>query len=686
LAFGSLHLLLGAFAAAQGGAPEQGAKPDERQQIIVTGERVKRSLKDTQSSVAIFNKGDLKQLPALDRLQQLLEFVPNVLQLSSRDTPVIRGQISAGVLAGLPAFLGGARPRTVVQIDGRTITFNEFSNSAEGLWDVDRVEVFRSPQTTTQGVNSIAGAIFITTADPTYRPEARARVIAGEYARRQVSGVLSAPLADDQLAFRVAGDLYRSDAADRMVGPVEGVDLNKDDYGTARVKLLAEPRALPGLRILMTYSQLQSNSPQGEGARPPFSDRRDIPCICGYFKVNVNSLTTQVTYPLSITLESRTTLDWGRTSFRRFAVKGFGQTHIHGRDRSLESVLEWKPSEALDAIAGLALQATDLDQFIDLSVTPFGTGTFEDRQNSSGLFGEVTWRPAAGLSLSGGMRYQSDRKRRIGVLHTAPDLPLDYDKTSLALLPKISAGYDLTKNIRVGVLVEKAYNPGGVTLAPARFAVVQFDPERLWDYEAFIRASFFGGALSVTGNLFYNDIRNAQRTLAICLHTPTGCVGLQEVSNAPRAHSSGAELELSYAAGSRLTLRTSGGWLRTRITRTLLPNDPILGKEFAAAPRFTGVAAIDWKPLANFRISSQVRHNSGFFNDDAETAATRIRPSTTVDARLSWQTGRFTIFGYGQNLFDEFHVTAWGDLPSTPDIEVGTNDPRELGIGIEARF
>ena len=84
---------------------------------------------------------------------------------------MIRGQISAGVLSGLPAFLGGARPRTVVQIDGRTITFNEFQNSAEGPWDVDRVEIFRSPQTTTQGVNSDRRAIFIHTADPTFNWE-----------------------------------------------------------------------------------------------------------------------------------------------------------------------------------------------------------------------------------------------------------------------------------------------------------------------------------------------------------------------------------------------------------------------------------------------------------------------------------------------------------------------------------
>src|SRR4029078_2138556 len=123
----------------------------------------------------------------------------NVLVATSRDAPVIRGQIGVGVLQGLPAFLGGARPRTGMQIDGRTVTFNEFVNSTEGLWDVDHVEVFRTPQTTTQGVNSIAGAIFVNTADPTFKREGRARLVGGTWRRRQASAVVSGPIVGNQL-------------------------------------------------------------------------------------------------------------------------------------------------------------------------------------------------------------------------------------------------------------------------------------------------------------------------------------------------------------------------------------------------------------------------------------------------------------------------------------------------------
>ena len=676
-----------ALAAAQPApiAPAMTQRPPDSE-IVVTGERVKRSLKETAASVIVFEKPQMDSLPAPDRIQQLLALVPNVLAPSSRDMPMIRGQNSAGVLGGLPAFLGGARPRTVVQVDGRTIGFNEFAFSSEGLWDVDHVEVFRSPQTTTQGVNSIAGAIFIHTADPGWRTEARARLIAGQSHRRQASAVVSLPLVDHQLAIRVSGDLYRAHTTNALSGPIAGVDLNKDEYGTARVKLLAEPRAVPGLRVLLTYAHVESEAPQAETARRPFRERRDPVYVFGDFKVSVDSLTGTIALPLGPALQSRTTLGGGETHFARRAPTGFGQTDIQGRDRSIESLLAWDSGGSVSAVGGISWMTMDLDQFIDLSVTPFGTGSFDDRQRSIALFGEATWQAATRLSLIAGMRLQSDTKRRVGVLHTSPDLPLEFDHTDGVFLPKISAAYDLTPAVRVGGMVLRAYNPGGVTLDPGRHQVVRFGAEYLWDYEAFVRADLMGGALTLNGNLFYNDIKDAQRTLDVCFPTPTGCVALSGIANAPRAHSSGAEVEATFRASPTLVLRGAGGLLWTRLTRTLLPTDPILGKEFAGAPRFTGAAAIDWTPLPPLRLSAQVRHSSSYFGDDAQTPDFRITPVTTVDARISWKRGPFTVFAYAQNLFDKFHITSWSDLRDRPMVEVTTNDRREIGAGIDARF
>ncbi len=116
----------------------------------------------------------------------------------------------------MPAFLGGNRPRVTLQVDGRPVSYNELAFGLTGLWDAAKIEVFRSPQTTTQGRNAIAGAIFVETAAPTF--DWHARAIIGDAETRQVSVVFSGPIVPDALAFRAAADLRRSAPASHITG------------------------------------------------------------------------------------------------------------------------------------------------------------------------------------------------------------------------------------------------------------------------------------------------------------------------------------------------------------------------------------------------------------------------------------------------------------------------------------
>lgn len=685
-------LLFGMFAAAAAAqapaAPAVAlANADNPDTIIVTGERTKRSLKETPSSVTVFERKDIERLAAPDRLQQLLQNVPNVLVPTSRDSPVIRGQAALGALGGLPAFLGGARPRTVLQVDGRTLTFSEFLNTPEGIWDVDHVEVFVSPQTTTQGVNSIGGAIFIHTADPTFTPQGRIRAIVGQSRRRQASAVVSEPLIGDQLAFRLSGDVYRSVSSTKMSGPVAGVsDINPDRYWTGRAKLLAEPRAIPGLRVLTTFVHSHSQAPQAELAQPPLRKRRDDSYVFGYIEANVDSVTSLVTYPIAQELESRTTFSRGWLHYRRLAPPGFGQNRIRGKDASFETILDWKPSGRVSAVGGIAYQRFDLDQFINLEAALLGKGTFKDKQPSAGVFGEVTWRATGGLSLTAGARYQSDGKRRTGTLTMSPPLPLDYDATTHAFLPKLSAAFDATDDVRFGVLVQRAYNPGGVTLDPAHQKQLEFRPEYMWDYELFTRATFLEKRLTVNANFFYEALKDAQRELDFDLNSPAGYVGLLQIINEPKAEADGAELSLVARPLQNLSVNAAVGLLKTKVIKGIAINDPFVDKGFFGAPELTANAGLAWEPVHDVHISSQVRRVAGFAGDNFGTAILRTKGFWIADGRASLDTKRFSLFVYGQNLFNTFRIIGWSGPTNIPDLNAELTDPREIGVGIEARF
>lgn len=679
VAFTLVAILAGAQA--QG---EPAVDKGETEEIVVTGERVPRSLKDTASSV-LATTGREIEAQAADRIDQLLAQIPNVQLGSGTEAPAIRGQDSTGVVRELFAFLGGTRPRATMTIDGRGVTFTEYINGAASAWDIDRLEVFRSPQTTTQGRNSIAGAIFVNSRDPTYQPEARVRGIVGNLGTRQISTVLSGPIVTDQLALRVAGDLKLGRNSSKMADGILGTDIDRDDHGLMRVKLLAEPRELPGLRMEATYVHSESQAPQFEGVRTPFKRRRVLSFeqTNGVIRTNVDSITGLIDHALSPSLSSQTTLSYGDVVIRRFGLPGLGRTRNHSQDFSAETVLQWKSGETIHLVGGVHYLTIRQRQRIDITGLRIGTGGFKDRQHSLGLFGEASWRPTPRLAITAGLRHQRDRQDRVGqVGPVGPGIRVDYDETFQAWLPKLSLAYDIDDDATVGLLVQRAYNPGGTTVNLATRRQDDFSAERLWNYEAFARVRFAGARGRLSANMFYNDIEDAQRPQTIEFIAPNGVPATTvQIDNAPSARAYGAEVELGWRATDRMSLRLGVGLLGTKIRRTLSLKDALLGKEFQRSPTFSATAAIDWRPIDALQLSAQMRTGSDYFSDDANTPSRRIDGYTVVNARAAYTIGRVTAFGYVRNLFDNFYLTHL----FSPTLGTA-GDPREFGVGLEARF
>jgi outer membrane receptor protein involved in Fe transport len=673
----ALFLSIAAAAAAAQAEPAEPPR-DATADIVVTGERVRRSLRETQSSVYVATQADIEGQP-VDRVEQVLAFVPNVQLGNGSEGPAIRGLDTTGALQGLPAFLGGNRPRTTLIIDGRRQTYHEFVFGSAPVWDLERIEVFRSPQTTTQGQNSIAGAIFAYTRAPSFEPEYRARLIAGNFQTRQMSAVASGPIAGDEVAFRVAGDFRYSHTTSRIADRAAGADPNHDVYGQVRAKLLVKPAALPNSQMTLTYSHLQSQAPQIVPVTPPFHDRRDADGLYGTFRVNVDSMTAAMRHDAG-QLTTSVTLTAGESLSRRLAFPGLGQARIKGRDWSAEAVVNWGREGPLRAVGGASRTHLALRQFIDLSLIS-ALGRFHDAQDSTGLFGEINATILPGAVVTAGIRYQRDRQNRSGALTTPlAAIPLEFDHTFHAWLPKLSLAYDFSPAVRAGVLVQKAYNPGGTTL---RFDIARpdnFEAETLWDIELFARARL-GRGLNASANLFYYDMKNAQRAKGIDITGPAGFeVGFADLFNAPKARSYGLEAELDWRPSSRLSSRFALGLLHTRIIRSADGYAEFEGNQFGRSPHLSAAASVDWDATPRLRLSAQVRHHSSYFSDDGNGAGTLVPPATIADARAEYRLHRIILSAYLRNLFDNF---AYIERDATTAV---LEDPREIGVGIETRF
>lgn len=650
--------------------------------IIVTGERVSRDIGQTASSVAVIDSIQLERMPEVDRLDQLLEDVPNVVLGSGGQGPTIRGQDTTGVLRDLPAFLGGNRPRATMVIDGRASSYFEFVFGAQPLWDVERVEIFRSPQTTTQGRNAIAGGIFIETRAPEWDWGGAMRGIIGNYDTREFSAMVTGPLIDQQLAFRIAGDVRGSRTSSVLTSDALGIDPNRDEFDLLRIKLLARPKALPDLTVEASFQASGSQSPQIEGIKPPFMERRDPRVRYGVFRNSSKAMTIRPQLALGARSKLSAVISVGSAMARRFAPPGLGEAMNFIEDRALEVFLS-REGEVTSLLLGASANRVNLTQTINLAQVGLGNGNFVDAQESAGVFGEFRWSVLPKLELIAGARYQTDRQERNGALRSqAASLPLVFDKRYSALSPKLSVVFEAAENVSVGLLAQRAANPGGTTLSVASGRLDTFDQERLWNYELFLRGRIPAADLSFAGNIFYYDIRNGQRSVLTTIGTEGGPIFFQEIGNVPRSWSKGGELQATWAPSASLQVSIAAGLLETRVTEAPDDRDPLLGKQFQRSPRFTGAASINWVPAENVRLNVQYHRRSGYFSDDANNAALRVGGAENLNARLEWDNGSIRIFGFVRNLFDSFNLTSLADNGNLAT----ASDPREFGMGAEVRF
>lgn len=204
--------------------------------IIVTARRKEESLRDVPIAVSVFDAEELDRTSTFN-INRLRELLPTLQFNSSnpRNTAVnIRG---LGAPFGLTN--DGIDPGVGIYIDG--VFYARPASASFDFVDIERLEVLRGPQGTLFGRTTTAGAINITTQDPSFEPEARAELTYGNYGFIQGKATVSGPLAGDKLAGRLSFSGTQRDGVITNVALQNDVnDLN--NLGL-RGKILFEPNA-----------------------------------------------------------------------------------------------------------------------------------------------------------------------------------------------------------------------------------------------------------------------------------------------------------------------------------------------------------------------------------------------------------------------------------------------------------
>ena len=243
--------------AAAGAAVAAGQADDEVSRgdiIIVTARRRQETAQEVPVAISVI-RGDSIEATGNFNVVKLQQLAPTlqVYTTNPRNTSVnIRG---LGVPYGLTS--DGFEQGVGIYVDD--VYNSRVAAATFDFLDVDQVEVLRGPQGTLYGKNTTAGAINITTNQPTFDFEGRAEVSVGNLNYRQAKAAVSGPLSET-IAARVAiaatsrrGTLFNV-TSDRWI--------NEQDNLGLRGQLLFKPSEDLSITLSGDYSK---QDPEGYG-------------------------------------------------------------------------------------------------------------------------------------------------------------------------------------------------------------------------------------------------------------------------------------------------------------------------------------------------------------------------------------------------------------------------------------
>lgn len=218
------------------------------EEIIVTGQKIARSLQDTPSSIAVATELLIEQ----NNIESFSDFLIETANTHSDAS----GGFSIRGIDGFNVSGGGNSYLASVYVDGASLP-QRMVYSGFSSWDVSQIEILRGPQSTLQGRNSLAGSVIMTTQAPSQEWEGKFRLLGGENGQREIAVAVGGGLVEDQLSFRFSGEKTETDGFITNITRNEPADRRENEL--YRLKFLLEPNALPefSAQLSLTHSEVE---------------------------------------------------------------------------------------------------------------------------------------------------------------------------------------------------------------------------------------------------------------------------------------------------------------------------------------------------------------------------------------------------------------------------------------------
>lgn len=663
--------------------------------IVVTGELLEREATQTSSSVSVHTGAEIERSGVSD-IYDLIRSTPNT-SLEDNDYGFggisVRGIGSYGA-SGAGAYASYGTTSTVV-LDGVGLPRSALAYADLSAFDLDSVEIFRGPQSTSQGRNAMAGAIVIRTVAPEARdafsPEFRARVSAGDFGQRQYAGAIEATMWPDTLALRLTHD-ERVDDGD-IENQTRQEHAARRDARTTRLRGHLRPGGFRGnyelwfgLSDITRFSGSryvrieQEQSRRAENDQPQdFSNRAQLFSVEQRLDLNTRWSLRAISAYFESDTSSRFDTDYGAEDGA--ATRQWEDSHGFSQEIRLNYEGE-KLRSSIGAFYSDETNGDDTSGYVELSYLlsstglplgglPLGRVNFQGANPSQvrdiAIFGEFDWQFSPRWSLIAGMR--ADREQNSRVISTSYNgnspasellvralagtvLPADgsvmVDRAFNDLLPKLALRYSIADTWFAGVSYAEGYRPGGDGYNQVSGRYFQFDAERTQTIELSLKGHHPRWRVQTALNLFHTRWSDMQ---------VQGGQGTDTyMENAGLATIRGGELEFRWRPRIATPVQVVGGYAIThgRFDRyTSTQGDDFAGNKLPKAPAYSGVLAVEWSPISDLMIRPDiVWTGSTPANADNNPVHTLIS-HRLINLNLRWQIGSAQLMLSASNLTNE---------------------------------
>jgi iron complex outermembrane recepter protein len=626
------------------------------------GDKEEKTYLETNESVSV-----LKSQNSL----QLLSGLSNVQQSSKDENSFsIRGISDMGVTGFQKDNLAS------VMVDGVFQTPLSLRAGSFEQWDLQTIEVHRGAQSTTQGVNSLAGNILLFHHVPEQRNSGAAKVALGNYGRKETGLVLNHSIKDN-IFVRASynKELYDGYIKNKTTGNDKWGHRNKDHFATDLLMKLGKDESLrfnlKVLRFDRGGEYVQGNNYE----KYEVTENND-------FNSTTNGQQASLTYEkrFSSSVTNKTIVAFTRADSNSYSdadgtpQNTAGERYENFKDSfmSLENVVNFKGKNWKNAL-GLHMHRYKLDEFYDFNLLfPIGGGlshpvavtqsTDKEREVKS-FFDSFIYELNEHNSVDVGGRIEFVENdygagitgQRVGSTGNAGvDASIDSyiagidgkygnENTNTMVLPRLAYTYK-NGNYSLGALYTEGYRTGGLSINRRRASVSEYDPEKTKNYE--LSWKLKSEKVLFTTNVFYTQWLDQQVETRLSNDTYD-----TQVRNASTSQLFGAEVEGNAELDNGDSVRANIGTVKTQFLSFNNNGTSYTGNEFPDAAKFSGQLSY-WKTFQDDLLGIvTTRFLSKSWSDPENTR--RSPEQVYLDANLQYFWKDFVIEGFVRNILDK---------------------------------